>query len=48
MREKCIPLKLTAEEISVILHALVDFRNKRIAEGKTVYLLDDLILKLAD
>ncbi|HZK38784.1 MAG TPA: hypothetical protein VFD23_01365 [Clostridia bacterium] len=41
-------LKLTTEEISVILHALVDFRNKRLAEGKTVYLLDDLILKLAD
>jgi hypothetical protein len=48
MRTKGIRLKLTAEEIRVILHALVDFRNKRIQEGKTVYLIDDLILKFAD
>ena len=48
MREKGIRLKLTAEEMRIILHALIEFRNKRLAEGKTVYLVDDLILKFAD
>ena len=48
MRAKGIRLKLTAEEMSVILHALIDLRNKRLAEGKTVYLINDLILKFAD
>ena len=48
MKEKGIRLKLTADEMRIILHALIEFRNKRLAEGKTVYLIDDLILKFAD
>ena len=48
MRVQGIRLGLTAEEISVILHALVEFRNKRIAEGKSVFLINDLLVKLAD
>jgi hypothetical protein len=40
-------LTLTAEQHSLLLHVLVALRNKRLAEGKTVYTIDDLLVKLA-
>jgi hypothetical protein len=41
-------LTLTAEQQSLLFHALIALRNKRLAEGKTVYTIDDVILKLAE
>jgi len=47
VRAKGIRLALTAEEMRAILYALTEFRNKRLAEGKTVDFVDEVILKFA-
>jgi hypothetical protein len=35
---------VSEDEWTIMLHALNDLRNKRIAEGKTIYTVNDTIL----
>ncbi len=45
-RSKKIKLILTADEMRLLLHALVNSRNKLIAQGRYTDAIDDLLSKL--
>lgn len=46
MFEWKIRLVLTSEEYHIIINALVEFRNKLIAEGRYTDAVDELLLKI--
>lgn len=45
MKEKFKIIEVDRSEEGVLYSALTDLRNKRLAEGKTVGIIDDLIKK---
>ena len=46
MKRKTVTVKLDAAERGAILTALIDLRNKRIAEEKSIEFLNEVIVKL--
>ena len=45
-KEKKVRLSLDSQEQSILLHSLVDMKNRMIAEGRYTDCVDDVILKL--
>ena len=45
-KEKKVRLSLDCQEQSILLHSLVDMKNRMIAEGRYTDCVDDVILKL--
>ncbi|GHU60213.1 hypothetical protein FACS1894171_0780 [Clostridia bacterium] len=48
MREKIYKLKLDSAERGAIITALVELRNKRITEGKSIEFVNEVIIKIND
>lgn len=47
-KEKKVRLSLDGQEKSILLHSLVDMKNRMIAEGRYTDCVDDVILKLVN
>ena len=45
-KEKKVRFSLDSQEQSILLHSLVDMKNRMIAEGRYTDCVDDVILKL--
>ncbi len=45
-KEKKVRLSLDSQEQSILLHSLIDMKNRMIAEGRYTDCVDDVILKL--